>query len=221
MPASSFATCDACGTFVPDDTRGPVTVGATPVRNVMGLPANLCPACRERWQGATLKDPSPPDVALAWVQAHGRDVDEAPFWRSFDAQGDPVVRGRFIGAYMDRRPTDPLRCPLRAGTMDADCQRATVIAAYLLGEFAAPDLAPIDSPWAWTQIAAWANAHGGEGWDSYRDPLRAPGRYRSRVDAGALRVVCQPDEARDAIVAILRPATVRTIGVSLVTTAGG
>ena len=65
MPASSFATCDACGTFVPDDTRGPVTVGATPVRNVMGLPANLCPACRERWQGATLKDPSPPDVALA------------------------------------------------------------------------------------------------------------------------------------------------------------
>ena len=56
MPASSFATCDACGTFVPDDTRGPVTVGTTPVRNVMGLPANLCPACRERWQGAPLMD---------------------------------------------------------------------------------------------------------------------------------------------------------------------
>ncbi len=56
MPASSFATCDACGTFVPDDTRGPVTVRTTPVRNVMGLPANLCPACRERWQGAPLMD---------------------------------------------------------------------------------------------------------------------------------------------------------------------
>jgi hypothetical protein len=169
----------------------------------------------------TTPGPTPPDVALAWVQAHGRDVDEAPFWRVYVAQGDPVVRGRFISAYMDRRPTDPLRCPIRAGTMDADCQRATVIAAYLLGEFAAPDLPPIARPWVWVEVAAWAAAHGGEGWDGYRDAVRAPDRYRTRVDAGALRVVCQPDEARDAIVAILRPATVRTIGVSLVTTAGG
>lgn len=159
---------------------------------------------------------SSPDAALAWVQAHGRDVDESPFWRPYVEQGDPVVRARFIIAYLDRRPTDPLRCPLRIGTMDPDVQRATVVVGWLLGDFAAPDLPPLAQPWAWVEIAAWATAHGGDGWDSYRDAAEGRRQYRTRVDAGALQIVCQPNEARLALTAILlRPVGLETIGYRL------
>lgn len=167
------------------------------------------------------RQPEPVRAVLSWIEAHGRDVDEAPFWREYATLRDPGDRLRYLLAFVDRRPLDPLNCPRRGGTMDADTQRATVVVGYLLGDFAAPDLPRIAKPWTWREVAAYATAHGGDGWDGYRDAHRAPQRYRERLAVGALQIVCQPPDAKSILALVSAPALGRTIGGLVVATVGG
>lgn len=51
---NSFGACDLCGTFTHMSDCGPILVGRTPIRNVMGFDARCCPACRDRYQGAPI-----------------------------------------------------------------------------------------------------------------------------------------------------------------------
>lgn len=170
---------------------------------------------------ARLADAPEVRAVLAWIAAHGRDVDEAPFWRSYVAESNPWARLRYLQAYLDHRPGDPmLACPRPGRTMDATAQRAVVVVAYLLGDFAAPDLPAIARPWTWREVAAYATAHGGDGFDQWTDANRGPGRYRATVATGALRIVCQPPDALAVIALVSAPAAVQEIGGVFGATAG-
>ena len=54
--SDSFGVCDVCGSFVDSATTGPVLVGRTPVRNILGFEAHCCPACRTRYQVSPVMD---------------------------------------------------------------------------------------------------------------------------------------------------------------------
>ncbi|MBM4397339.1 MAG: hypothetical protein FJ087_16845 [Deltaproteobacteria bacterium] len=140
-----------------------------------------------------------------WDRANADEIDAAPFFREYVALRDIGERLEYLRRYVNRRPLDPLICPRPGATMDPHRQRAVLTVAYLLGDFAAPDLPRVAEPWTWPAICEWANAHGGEGFDTFRDTRRACWDYKRAVETGALRIVPRPPDV-DAVLAILTAA---------------
>ncbi len=111
-------------------------------------------------------------AVMAWLDLHALDVDEAPLWKAFRDRPIASERLRLLLSWMDSRPSQRGR-GIRVGHPgDPHKRRATVVVAYLRGEFRAPDLAPVAEGWAWRDVCALAAAlddAGEKGWGSYRD----------------------------------------------------
>lgn len=133
----------------------------------------------------------------AWLDAHARDMAEAPLWREF--RDNPSIRDRLrlLLSWVERKPSQRGR-GIRVGHPSSPARlRATMIVAYLRGAFSRPDLEPPSRTWSWADICALAmevDPDGTDGWASFRDPDVARPAFRAAIARGDLDI---PESPRD------------------------
>ncbi len=138
----------------------------------------------------------------AWLDAHTRDLAEAPLWREF--RDNPSIRDRLrlLLLWVERKPSQRGR-GIRVGHPANPARlRATLMVAYLRGVFTSDDLEPIDVIWSWVDISALAlevDPDGEDGWACFRDPDVARPSLRAAIARGDLDIPKAPPALREQI----------------------
>ncbi len=134
-------------------------------------------------------------AVLAWLDAHERDVDEAPLWNAFLGTTDMGDQLRIVQSRIEHRPSKPFHGLGRGPAADPARRRATIIVGYLRGVFSATDLPTLDPPWPWGRVcglAVEADESGEEGWGSYLQEDFARSALRAAIARGDLSVPRAP-----------------------------
>lgn len=138
----------------------------------------------------------------AWLDAHARDLAEAPLWREF--RDNPSIRDRLrlLLSWVERKPSQRGR-GIRVGHPSNPARlRATVVVAYLRGAFSQPGLEPPCRTWSWSDIGALAmevDPDGTAGWASFRDPDVARPALRAAIARGDLDIPEAPKNLQERI----------------------
>lgn len=136
----------------------------------------------------------------AWLDAHARDLAEAPLWREF--RDNPSIRDRLrlLLSWIERKPSQRGR-GIRVGHPSSPARlRAAVIVAYLRGVFSRADLDPACRTWSWSDICALAmevDPDGQDGWASFRDPDVARSALRASIARGDLDIPEAPVDLQE------------------------
>lgn len=133
----------------------------------------------------------------AWLDAHARDLAEAPLWREY--RDNPTIRDRLrlLLSWIEKKPSQRGR-GIRVGHPSNPARLlATVVVAYLRGMFTRADLEPASRTWSWSDICALAmevDPDGAAGWASFRDPDVARPALRAAIARGDLDIPNAPDD---------------------------